>query len=202
MRVTFLSCSGSSWAGVLQSIPGLNFPADLYLEGSDQHRGETHTYTHTHTNTLLVTIHKQRWRFHMWPYALHGRTCSGMLVLQFLHPPAYMRFCFYCFHVCRLVPEQSADLCCCYWWCTIQAGEGDMIHPSLPSGACGGQYIHGAIYARCTILTAWQPHDQQVLMLVLRSVTPSSRRSGHPLSGWRCLHVTLPLKMLSEGIPT
>jgi isoleucyl-tRNA synthetase len=33
-------CSGSSWAGVLQTVPGLTFPADLYLEGSDQHRGE------------------------------------------------------------------------------------------------------------------------------------------------------------------
>eukprot|EP00983_Pelagomonas_calceolata_P068374 1149900-Pelagomonas_calceolata.AAC.9 len=32
--------SGSSWAGVLRSNPNLNFPADLYLEGSDQHRGE------------------------------------------------------------------------------------------------------------------------------------------------------------------
>lgn len=38
--------SGSSWAGVLKSNGGngselasLNFPADLYLEGSDQHRG-------------------------------------------------------------------------------------------------------------------------------------------------------------------
>jgi len=31
--------SGSSWAGVLRSNPNLNFPADLYLEGSDQHRG-------------------------------------------------------------------------------------------------------------------------------------------------------------------
>ena len=30
--------SGSSWAGVVQSR-GLSFPADLYLEGSDQHRG-------------------------------------------------------------------------------------------------------------------------------------------------------------------
>ena len=30
--------SGSSWAGVLQGR-GLQFPADLYLEGSDQHRG-------------------------------------------------------------------------------------------------------------------------------------------------------------------
>lgn len=32
--------SGSSWAGVLQSTGGLQYPADLYLEGSDQHRGE------------------------------------------------------------------------------------------------------------------------------------------------------------------
>eukprot|EP00775_Hariotina_reticulata_P010199 gene10199-10360_t len=33
--------SGSSWAGVLQAREdrGLRFPADLYLEGSDQHRG-------------------------------------------------------------------------------------------------------------------------------------------------------------------
>lgn len=30
--------SGSSWAGVL-SREGLTLPADLYLEGSDQHRG-------------------------------------------------------------------------------------------------------------------------------------------------------------------
>jgi isoleucyl-tRNA synthetase len=34
--------SGSSWAGVVQARAdqGLRFPADLYLEGSDQHRGE------------------------------------------------------------------------------------------------------------------------------------------------------------------
>ncbi len=31
--------SGSSWHAVLQARPSLNFPADLYLEGSDQHRG-------------------------------------------------------------------------------------------------------------------------------------------------------------------
>jgi isoleucyl-tRNA synthetase len=33
--------SGSSWAGVVQAgeAAGLRFPADLYLEGSDQHRG-------------------------------------------------------------------------------------------------------------------------------------------------------------------
>jgi len=31
--------SGSSWQAVLRSRPYLKFPADLYLEGSDQHRG-------------------------------------------------------------------------------------------------------------------------------------------------------------------
>ena len=31
--------SGSSWNGVLRQRPELGFPADLYLEGSDQHRG-------------------------------------------------------------------------------------------------------------------------------------------------------------------
>jgi isoleucyl-tRNA synthetase len=31
--------SGSSWHAVLQPRPNLKFPADLYLEGSDQHRG-------------------------------------------------------------------------------------------------------------------------------------------------------------------
>ena len=31
--------SGSSWAAVVQQREGLQYPADLYLEGSDQHRG-------------------------------------------------------------------------------------------------------------------------------------------------------------------
>ncbi|MBD6618117.1 isoleucine--tRNA ligase [Komarekiella sp. 'clone 1'] len=31
--------SGSSWAAVLKQRPELHYPADLYLEGSDQHRG-------------------------------------------------------------------------------------------------------------------------------------------------------------------
>ena len=34
-----LSISGSSWAAVLGRRNGLRFPADLYLEGTDQHRG-------------------------------------------------------------------------------------------------------------------------------------------------------------------
>ncbi len=35
--------SGSSFAAVLQRRPELTYPADLYLEGSDQHRGWFHT---------------------------------------------------------------------------------------------------------------------------------------------------------------
>ena len=31
--------SGSSWSGVMEKRNGLHFPADLYLEGSDQYRG-------------------------------------------------------------------------------------------------------------------------------------------------------------------
>lgn len=41
--LVFLSClcsfSGSSWAAVLGTREGVSFPADLYLEGTDQHRG-------------------------------------------------------------------------------------------------------------------------------------------------------------------
>lgn len=35
--------SGSSWAAVLGREPKLDFPADLYLEGGDQHRGWFHS---------------------------------------------------------------------------------------------------------------------------------------------------------------
>ena len=31
--------SGSSWAAVCRQREGMQYPADLYLEGSDQHRG-------------------------------------------------------------------------------------------------------------------------------------------------------------------
>jgi len=37
--IPFLLSVGSSWAAVLGKRDGLNFPADLYLEGTDQHRG-------------------------------------------------------------------------------------------------------------------------------------------------------------------
>ena len=35
--------SGTTWSAVLESRPELSFPADLYLEGSDQHRGWFHS---------------------------------------------------------------------------------------------------------------------------------------------------------------
>jgi isoleucyl-tRNA synthetase len=35
--------SGTSWAAVLEAEPELRFPADLYLEGGDQHRGWFHS---------------------------------------------------------------------------------------------------------------------------------------------------------------
>lgn len=35
----FVNLSGSSWAAALGKKDGLRFPADLYLEGTDQHRG-------------------------------------------------------------------------------------------------------------------------------------------------------------------
>lgn len=41
--------SGSSFAAVLQERPELRYPADLYLEGSDQHRGWFHS-------SLLVSV--------------------------------------------------------------------------------------------------------------------------------------------------
>ena len=41
--------SGSSWAAVVEKRPELSFPADLYLEGSDQHRGWFHS-------SLLVAL--------------------------------------------------------------------------------------------------------------------------------------------------
>jgi len=44
--------SGSSFAGVLKSRKDLNFPADMYLEGSDQHRGWFQT-------SLLLSISTQ-----------------------------------------------------------------------------------------------------------------------------------------------
>ena len=46
IMVAWLACrfdSGSSWAGVL-SREGLALPADLYLEGSDQHRGQAQLF--------------------------------------------------------------------------------------------------------------------------------------------------------------
>jgi isoleucyl-tRNA synthetase len=46
--------SGSSWSGVLKGTPGLTYPADLYLEGSDQHRCASRTSAPT---PLLLSPH-------------------------------------------------------------------------------------------------------------------------------------------------
>jgi isoleucyl-tRNA synthetase len=45
--------SGVSYACVLEARPGLGFPADLYLEGSDQHRGWFHS-------SLLTSVATRR----------------------------------------------------------------------------------------------------------------------------------------------
>jgi isoleucyl-tRNA synthetase len=44
--------SGVSHAAVLEPRENLRWPADLYLEGSDQHRGWFHSGWHTQTGTL------------------------------------------------------------------------------------------------------------------------------------------------------
>ena len=51
---TYGSTSGSSHAGVLSIRPELTFPADLYLEGSDQYRGWFNS-----SLTTSVAVHKQ-----------------------------------------------------------------------------------------------------------------------------------------------
>ena len=64
---------GSSWAAVLEKRSGLSFPADLYLEGTDQHRGwfqsslltSITTKGNDHLNVLFI--------------ALHGIICSSTL---------------------------------------------------------------------------------------------------------------------------
>ncbi len=50
--------SGVSYACVLEPRPGLGFPADLYLEGSDQHRG----WFHSSLLTAVATRHRAPYR--------------------------------------------------------------------------------------------------------------------------------------------
>lgn len=52
--------SGSSWAGVLQAGKenGLRYPADLYLEGTDQHRGGHLYFSH---RKEVKTAYKGMW---------------------------------------------------------------------------------------------------------------------------------------------
>ncbi len=61
--------SGSTWSGVLKQRPELSYPADLYLEGSDQHRGWFHS-------SLLLSMATQG----MPPYRnvlTHGYVVDG-----------------------------------------------------------------------------------------------------------------------------
>ncbi|MFR2063104.1 MAG: class I tRNA ligase family protein [Streptococcus sp.] len=45
--------SGSSWNGVVVNRPELTYPADLYLEGSDQYRG---WFNHHLLHLLLIMV--------------------------------------------------------------------------------------------------------------------------------------------------
>ena len=51
--------SGTSWAGVMKKRGGLNFPADLYLEGSDQYRGWFNSSLITSVATTGLAPYKQ-----------------------------------------------------------------------------------------------------------------------------------------------
>jgi len=63
--------SGSSWAGVVQAGEGagLRFPADLYLEGSDQHRGAQHSAR------AGFRVELWRWRLAELEGGLYSRWC-------------------------------------------------------------------------------------------------------------------------------
>lgn len=51
---------GSSWAAVLEKRESLRYPADLYLEGTDQHRGwfQSSLLTSIATKGKEVSIHR------------------------------------------------------------------------------------------------------------------------------------------------
>jgi hypothetical protein len=50
--------SGTSWAGVANTREELQYPADVYLEGSDQHRGEAiNIYIYKYTYTIYIYIY-------------------------------------------------------------------------------------------------------------------------------------------------
>lgn len=59
--------SGSSWAAVLEKRNGLSYPADIYLEGSDQHRGwfqsslltSIATKGNENVNLILTMLYKE-----------------------------------------------------------------------------------------------------------------------------------------------
>ncbi|KAL6746456.1 tRNA synthetases class I-domain-containing protein [Haematococcus lacustris] len=71
--------SGSSWAGVLQTTPGPTFPADLYLEGSDQHRAfriplDSQSFSQLLTARFLATLRARTTKLDL---SLHQRTAGS-----------------------------------------------------------------------------------------------------------------------------
>lgn len=60
--------SGVSWAAVAKQVDGLGLPADLYLEGSDQHRG----WFHTSLLTSVATTGKAPYK----AVLTHGFICN------------------------------------------------------------------------------------------------------------------------------
>lgn len=83
-----LSClvyfSGSSWAAVLGKRNGLSFPADLYLEGTDQHRGwfqsSLLTSIATNGNEHLNIFSNFKWFFFSWCGTLFHPACIKNLL--------------------------------------------------------------------------------------------------------------------------
>ncbi len=62
--------SGVSHAAVLEKRPGLSWPADLYLEGSDQHRGWFHS-------SLLASLSSGKYHAPYRAVLTHGFTVDG-----------------------------------------------------------------------------------------------------------------------------
>jgi hypothetical protein len=106
--------SGSSWAGVVRAREGegLTFPADLYLEGSDQHRGESESERE-------LQVPRLRARLACSEVSGSGQALTDMLVL--LLPPLLLLSHLRTF-TRRLVPVLPADCCCSHRQCTIQTG--------------------------------------------------------------------------------
>ena len=102
MMLVFLGCllltSGSSWAAVLGKRNCLSFPADLYLEGTDQHRG-------WFQSSLLTSI------------ATRGSRHFFMFTFMFI----LKIFLLSLFHSTEDIKTHSLHLCLvnAFWWCVF-----------------------------------------------------------------------------------